>query len=338
MPPKPDAREYTAKDVPWRLRDQLQLRAVLAPITGRYHSRDEIPARALAVRKRWWGMLNRLRRVHRWEVLRDKKRFRSIRACPMTFLMVYGKPRSCKLTACPFCWARQAAEWWDQVDAAFFKDATASTPVRGGRAGRVIELDDAPAKGIPRKVQAHRYKLVTRTRRVAFYPFVFRDMPAGRVGVDQLREFYLARLTGSPFRGHDCAWLARVPEIKAGMAAIAREGYRHGCFENVTADMDPTKTLWWAYIRQVWLVPEGRDLPPSHSPAGVFHKQSVIEAPWRTDVMKAMAQACRYPRAMLVKHKDGAPAYQLVTARDGLRLTERYGAFRNRRLRELGGR
>jgi hypothetical protein len=54
-------RTYTAKDVPWRLRDQFQLRAVLLPLTGHYHNRGEIPVRALSIRRRWWWLINRLR-------------------------------------------------------------------------------------------------------------------------------------------------------------------------------------------------------------------------------------------------------------------------------------
>lgn len=325
------AREYTAKDVLWRLRDQLQLRSVLAPLTGRYRSKEEIPARVLKIRRRWWWVLNRLRR-RGWDVLTGpKSRFKSARECPMTFLMVYGKPRCCHLgIACPFCWARQAAEWWDRVDAAFFKDAVANR-----RAGRAIKPGDAPVRG-PRKARARGYKLVTRTRTCLVGTGYF--IRADGVRVLMLRGVYEARLTGvSPIDG-PCAWFARVPEIKAGMREIERPGYRSGCFENISADLTPARDAWRVSIRQVWLVPEGRELPVIEPREGVVYVQRVVEDPWRTDVMKAMAQACRYPKAMLTRFMEGAPAHQLVEARRGLRLAANYGDFRNNRLRELGGR
>ena len=342
MEPKPPKspstpREYTVKDVLWRLRDQLQLRAVLAPTTGRYHSKEEIPARALSIRKRWRRALARLRK-RKLDILVDsKKRYRSARQCPLTFVMVHGKPRPCHLrNICPFCWARQAAEWWDSIDAAFFKDAVVedTSHIRGVRRGRAVELDDVPdPKKKPRKMRAHRYSLVIRSR--TFDVGTYRKRPDG-VREDMLRQFYLARLKGAPFNGQDSSWLARVPEIRAGMAAIEEEGYRSGCFENITADFAPGRNHWRVSVRQVWMVPEGADLPPMERQLGVIYRERVVEKPWRTDVMKAVAQACRYPKAMLSKQGDGAPAFQLVVARQGLRLAARYGHFRCKRRRGQG--
>ncbi len=334
QPAKP-TREYTVKDVLWRLRDQLQLRAVLAPTTGRYHSKAEIPARALSIRKRWRRALARLRK-RGLDVLADRKKvYRSARDCPLTFVMVYGKPRSCKLYACPFCWARQAAEWWDDIDAAFFKDAVVedTSHIRGVRTGRAVELDDAPSPRKSRRMRAHRYSLVVRVR--TFDVGTYRKRPDG-LRDDLLREFYLARLKGAPFLGKSCAWFARVPEINAGMAAIAREGYRSGCFENITADFAPGRNHWRVSVRQVWMVPEGAKLPPMERQVDVTYRESTVERPWRTDVMKAVAQACRYPKAMLSKHGGGAPEFQLVVARQGLRLAARYGHFRCKRRRGQG--
>jgi hypothetical protein len=323
--PRP-ARKYTAADVPWRLRDQLQLRAVLTPLTGRYRGKGEIPDRALKIRSNWRRSLARLD-AHGWDVLAGpKSRHRSARECPMAFLMVYGRPRPCHLrTACPFCWARQAAAWWDRIDAAFFRDAAGVDMIgRHGRAGRAIELDDAPARP-SRKARARGYVLVARTRRYVVPPI--RNGPDG-APVDQLREFYAARLRGGPILGVPCPWFARVPEVRAGMAAIARPGRRRGCFENITADLSPAKDAWTASIRQVWMVPAGKGLPVITPQEGSTYIERVVEDPWRTDVMRAVALACRYPKAMLLKFARGVPAYRLVTSRAGLRLAANYGDFR----------
>lgn len=328
--PKFYTRDYTEKDVLWRLRDQLQLRAVLAPLTGRYHSKAEIPLRARKIQKWWRAKAGDLRHKG-WCRLADPKKFRSARTCPMTFLMVYGKPRPCTLrTACPFCWARQAAEWWDVVDAAFFRDATdeSEAPNHGHRAGRAIELDvdDGARRPQPRKVRAAGYRLVVRVRTLEFRPYC--DTPDGRV--DLLRDFYRARLGGPSVKFRPGADFVRGREVAAHLKAVRLPGRRAGCFENITAEVTPDRERWRVSIRQVWLVPDGADLPVITPVEGVAYTESVREAPWRTQVMKAMAQACRYPRAMLARWKDGAPAFQLVEARKGLRLAATFGDFRRK--------
>ncbi len=183
-------------------------------------------------------------------------------------------------------------------------------------------------------MRAHGYKLVTRVWRYTVTGST--ERPDG-TKVDLLREFYEARIAGTSFQGQPCAWLARVPVVKAGMDAIAREGFRSGCFENVTTHPSPTPGRWLVYIRQVWFVPEGRDLPVSQHPVGVDYGERQVEQPWRTDVMKAMALACRYPKVMLSKLAEGVPAYRLVQARKGLRLAATYGDFRYSRHQWLGG-
>lgn len=308
--------------IPWRLRDHLQLQSVLVPLTGHYRRQHEIPARALQIRQGWRATVERLRQQG-WDPLLDLNRHRSACGCPMTFVMVRGKPRSCKLrTACPFCWARQAAQWWDVVDRAFFLDGhEAQRPRPAQRPGRMIELDDAP----PRRMRAVGYQLVTRRRAVAVPPYIIHEGQR----IDMLRDFYTARLSGQPqlltMLGE---WFARAPEIKAGMRAIARDDRRSGCFENITAQIMRNKRGWWVAVRQVWLVPGGAVLPVNIEVEGMTFDQRVFDNPWRSQVMRAMAQACRYPAAMLLEHRAGGPAHQLTAARHGLRLAATYGAFR----------
>lgn len=307
-------RKYTKGDVLWRLRDHLQLRAVLVPLTGGYHRKDEIPERVLKIRRRWWGALNRLRKQG-WDVLVDaeggaRPRLKSARDCPMTFVMVHGKPRPCNLRfACPFCWARQAADLWDRVDSAFTRVAVAST--RGGS----------------KVAQARGYKLVTRKLSTSISPGWLKDAAGAKLDL-VLRCFYLGRLTGRPPYSAPTPEFARRSEIQAGMKAVAQPGRQCGCFENITVDLAKDRQTWRATIHQVWLVPAGRDLPVLVPLEGFDFAERVVVDPWRKDVMKAMARACRYPRAMLLSYRDGAPAHHLIMARAGLRLPAAYGAFR----------
>ena len=258
----------------------------------------------------------------------SRSRYEAARHSPVTFLKVRGKPRPCHLrTACPFCWARQAAEWWDAVDQAFFLDAVpaAYTPA-GPRPGRAIELDEDRPKTPPRKIRAVGYSLVTRSHTIYLPPHI--PLADGRI-VSVVRDFYLARIGDqtqairSLGRG-----FARSAKVLAGMKAIASTGARSGCFENITADSSRAKGTWRLAVRQVWLVPAGRRLSVLTPFQGMTCRERVADNPWRTQVMKAMAQACRYPKAMLLTSKEGGPAYQLVTARRGLRLAANYGAFR----------
>ena len=250
-----------------------------------------------------------------WDVLvddegRTKPRLESARNCPMTFVMVHGKPRPCNLrSACPFCWARQAADLWDRVDSAFTRVAVASK------------------RGEAKVAQARGYHLVTRELSTSVSSGWFLDANGAKLDL-VLQRFYMARLTGRPPHAAPMPEFSRRREIQAGMKAVARPGRECGCFENITVDLARDRETWRAKIHQVWLVPAGGTLPAITTREGFDFDERVVEDPWRKDVMKAMARACRYPRAMLLSYKDGAPAHHLIMARAGLRLPATYGAFR----------
>src|ERR1039458_4352572 len=125
----PSARVYTVADVCWRLRDHLQLRAMLWPLTGRYKYKEGIAERLLKIRRWWWYSLHRLHKRGWAPITKDPRVYHNAQECPVTCLIVRGKPRCCNLgTACPFCWARRAAKWWDRVDDAFFRNARQRGP------------------------------------------------------------------------------------------------------------------------------------------------------------------------------------------------------------------
>jgi hypothetical protein len=328
-------KDMTEDNVPWRLADHVQLRAVLVPLTGKYQFRSEIPRRTLRIKMRWKTVVNGLYEAN----VCGYAGYSAIRChglCPPTFVMgadaEWHHPCGARVS-CPWCWARQAGQVWAKVDRAFF--AGVPTPAGGGRAGRVIELDgrppDEPPPG-PRQsgaAVATGRVLATRVYRIETPSLVVQDPPLPPL--DPLRDFYESRVR----RGGGVAAPAAVPcradEVRATVACL-RRGAAYGCFENILADLASGRPRRWRIrVVQVWMLPAGSLLSIIAGSGLGPPRDTYVEEPSRTKVMAAVAAACRYPRAMF----GGVPlARQLIESRRGLRLSALHGAFRKPHGRE----
>jgi hypothetical protein len=321
--PLPD-HPYKSCHVPWRLRDVVQIQSVLVPLLGPYMRRQDIPDHMVWLRAKWRKAAYRLK-LKGWAP--TKTRYKPMKRCPMTFAVTGSRWRACRVsTACPFCWARNAAATWEKIDRAFFGPPPAPT-LSGGRHGRAIEAGAAPAADAsdgPIRRRAAGKVLVVRT-----YPFdvdFYKPPIVGDEPCDCLKAAYWPRVRGSdPYTGVDYRWFRRGPDIQSVLKRAP--GPPGGCYEGFTARLAADRGHWRCEMRQVWMLPPGVDVPVIATPTGVPlpARTKVVHEPWRHQVMKAVALACRYPRAMF---QGGDYAYQLVTSRDGLRLSASYGAFR----------
>lgn len=318
---------FRVRKVPFGYGDQVQLSAVLRPLSGVVRTPREVLDATLRLRIRWRRQATRLSEAG-WGSLglpEPKRTLGNAISCPVAFVMTFEKKkRPCMLrTVCPFCWAREARELWLRVDDAFFP------PLPAPRKGRVRPVDAGagPAKAAPEKPARSPYDMIV--RRQAFYiPARSRITAHGVTGqAATLPAFLESRSTGRPYKGLD-----RKPEVDRLLKEVDRKG-PWGVLETIRHEPAESPTPDWAWtvtIRQVLLVPHGVLVPMPFHPISAegdrLHERHAL--PRRADVCGQVARLYRYPAALL--GPDIPAVVAMLEARKGRRLTAAMGKFLTR--------
>jgi hypothetical protein len=301
--------EFVFTGVPRRYPELVQQRAVLVPYVG--HAVEEMIKDDDALVEQVRLLVARWRqRVHMlamagWDGLAgDEPKAVLARTyacnCQPTFALTAQKTRPCrKRDVCPFCAARQVREIWVAIDHAFFADQASAKAKSGAEQGK-----------LPR-YKPSSYDLVERT--------IIIECPPRVEGKDALPLLIDQAVKSRPKRMKETTGL---PGVRGAYETL---------FVRLTREGN-----WHAEIRVIVMalrgfsVPQSWSAPSSTNAAGVSNSFKVNrhENPTRNDVLNAVARACRYPTFLL--RGDPAAVVALLRLRKGRKLSEAYGAFRNK--------
>lgn len=299
--------------VPNRYQDVVQRMAVLYPLRGIAETGQGVREKTDELLTQWRARVGALTNAG-WLPSLGGKPHHSIlytRNCRPTFAMTDRPTRVCTKTAvCPFCYARWVRDVWEAIDA----DFPAPDPVPGatptfedGRELRSIMLDQAIEEPVRRHTTEFRFHLILRHQRYTrpIYPPV--DQPISA------RENLAIILQNV---------LAKRQELVQTVNPV-------GAFLYTTVTPTQDRQSWEIHNRQIFKVIPATVMPPNLS--GTVTR---IERPYRREILRAVADACRYPLPMMTG--DAGLVSVILDARRMIRFqsTGMYRSFRSRKQHE----
>lgn len=296
--------------VPNRYQDVVQRMAVLYPLRGIAETGQGVREKTTELVTQWRARVGALTNAG-WDPSLGGKSHHSIlytRNCRPTFAMTNRPTRVCSKTAvCPFCYARAVREIWMAIDADFpAPDQIPDMPPtvdEDGRELRSILLDQTLEEPARRHTTEFRYHLVLRHQRYTrpIYP--------------QTDQLISAR--------ENLAVILQ--NIAAKRAELVQVVDPVGAFLYTTITPAADRQHWEIHNRQIFKV-----IPATVMPTDLSGAVTRIERPSRREVMRAVADACRYPLPMMTG--DAGLVSAILDARRMIRFqsTGMYRSFRNR--------